>query len=310
MGSEAWSSKPLWSAMHFTTAEQQSRPIPHNTPAQQPESDVDWAALWQRDIALPALSANEIYWSSRAHGVNVMTQRGGYTSELLARIDARPGETVIDMGCSTGMLAVPLALQGNPVIACDFSTAVLTRLEQSSRASGVEDLVEARKLFWFDSWDDLPVADVFVASRPIYARDLPAAILNIEAHARRRCYVTAATRFSVRHDPTMLEAIGRKPPTRSESVYIANMLAQMGRFPEISYVTRNLPAFGESLEEVREEYERQDGPFTPEESVLLDAFIRDHFRVITDSEGLSMLRRTYKRPATWAFISWNPLPKP
>lgn len=307
MSSEAWSKKPLWSAMHFTTAEQQSRPIPHNTPAHQPESGVDWAELWKRDIAQPALTANEIYWSSRAHGINVMTQRGGYANELLSRIDVRPGESVIDMGCSTGTLAVPLAVQGNFVTACDFSTAVLARLEQTARASGVSENIETRNVFWFDSWDDLPVADIFVASRSLYARDLPAAILNIEAHARRRCYVTAATRNSVRHDPVMLEAIGREAPTRSECIYIANMLGQMGRFPEMTYVTRNLPAFGESLEEVRDEYERQDGPFTPHESELLDAFIRDNYRVITDSEGLSMLRRTYKRPATWAFISWNPL---
>lgn len=306
MGSEAWSKKPLWSAMHFTTAEQQSRPIPHSTPATQPESAADWAELWKRDVAQPALTANELYWTSRAHGINVVTQRGGYASELLARIDIRPGETLIDMGCSTGSLAIPLATQGNRVIACDFSTVMLARLEQTARASGVAENIETRKLFWFDSWDDLPVADIFVASRPLYARDLPAAILNIEAHARRRCFVTVSTRQSVRHDPVMLEAIGRTPPTRSESVYFANMLAQMGRFPEISYVTRNIPAFGESLQDVREEYERQDGPFTAQESEQLDAFIRQNFHVITDSEGLSMLHRTYKRPATWAFISWNP----
>ena len=292
--------------MHFTTAEEQSRPIPNETPGTQAESGVDWAELWKRDVALPALTSNEIYWSSRAHGVNVMTQRGGYANELLSRIDIRPGETLIDMGCSTGSLAVPLATQGNFVTACDFSTAVLTRLEQTARATGVADNIETRKTFWFDSWDDLPVADIFVASRSLYARDLPAAILNIEAHARRRCYLTAATRHSVRHDSVMLEAIGRPVPQRSESVYIINMLTQMGRLPEVFYVTRNLPTFGESLDEVREEYERQDGPFTPAEQEKLAAFIEQNYQAVTDSEGLAMLRRTYKRPATWAFISWNP----
>ena len=219
--------------------------------------------------------------------------------------DKRPGETVIDMGCGTGSLALPLANEGVNVVACDLSSGMLGKLREQAEADGVIDNLDIRKVSWLDSWEDLPVADVFFASRSLFSRDLRETLLKMEAHTRRRVCIAVSTSFSPGHDHEMLKAIGRPEPNLSEATYIVNLLLEMGRLPELSYILHNRPVFGETIEEVRANYEREDGPFTPEEEALLNAHIAKHYSMGVDEEGNPVVLRDYRHRNEWAFISWN-----
>lgn len=279
----------------------QSEPLAH-----QVESDIDWAELWKTNRMHATLSESTLhYWSDRTYRFKATSRPSGYARAFLERTHLGDGESVIDMGCGAGTLALPIAMEGHKVFACDYSQPMLDRLEQFAGMAGVSSNIETYHVSWADSWDDLPVADVFIASRSLCTRDLYTSITNMEAHTRRRCIVTVPTRFSPRHDSTMLEAIGRHGIVPSEDVYVTNLLMQMGRLPELSYIKRLYPPVGEDLLDVREAYEREDGPFTPEESKKLDEFIAQNFKMATDSLGVSIVHRSYVREVCWAYIAWD-----
>lgn len=279
----------------------QSEPLAH-----QVESDIDWSELWKTNRMHATLSESTLhYWSDRTYRFKATSRPSGYARAFLERTHLGDGESVIDMGCGAGTLALPIAMEGHKVFACDYSQPMLDRLEQFAGMAGVSSNIEPYHVSWAESWDDLPVADVFIASRSLCTRDLYGSIANMEAHTRRRCIVTVPTRFSPRHDSAMLEAIGRHGIVPSEDVYVTNLLMQMGRLPELSYIKRLYPPVGEDLLDVRETYEREDGPFTPEESKKLDEFIAQNFKMATDSLGVSIVHRSYAREVCWAYIAWD-----
>jgi hypothetical protein len=182
---------------------------------------------------------------------------------------------------------------------------MLDHLEDEARAAGLLDRLDIRQLSWRDAWEDLPVADVFVASRSLRAPDLAQTVLKMERHARRRVCLTVSAGESPAHDVHMLAAIGRPDCNRSEYVYVANMLMQMGRLPELAYIEHDRPPVGATADEVRAEFEREDGPFSAEESELLDAFIARNFVFSQADDGTPVVERRYRRAVRWAFIAWS-----
>jgi precorrin-6B methylase 2 len=227
-----------------------------------------------------------------------------YAADFLRLAGLLPGETVIDMGCGTGSLALPVAAQGHHVTACDLSGGMLSRLRARAQAAGVADAIDIRKMSWLDDWDDLPVADVMFASRSLYSTDMRATLLKMERHARRRCCATVATVDSPLHDRTMLEAIGRSQPKTSEHVYLFNLLAQMGRLPEIAYISHVKPTFGNTFDEVVAEFTRDAGPLSDEEHARLERYVAEHFD-FENRTPQGMPRRNYTQIVRWAFVGWD-----
>ena len=270
--------------------------------AVQPESCLDWRSLWLGERKDRDDTENAAFWNKKAVSFTATCQRSTYAQEYLELAGVRPGESVIDMGCGSGTLALPLASEGHQVTACDISTGMLDKLAEQAREAGIAHNIDVRELSWLASWDDLPVADVFLASRSLYSADLYETILKIERHARRRACITVSTQEAPSHDNTMLQAIGRAPSAKEEYVYIANLLMQMGRYPQIAYIAHVKPVFGSTVEEIRAEFEREDGPFTAEESCALDGFIA---RMFEPGEDGGAMRRAYERRVRWAFIAWD-----
>lgn len=276
--------------------------------AVQPESGVDWDALWLDEFGGHGGKEDAGYWDARSADFEVSPVRSAYAEGFVARSGLRPGDTVIDMGCGSGALALPLAAEGHRVVACDISEGMLSRLRDGARACGGGALgnLDLRRVSWLGDWEGLPQADLFFASRSLYSDDLRQTLLKMEAHARRRVCVTVATHDSPRHDTAMLRAIGRAPRRHCEHVYLVNLLMQMGRMPELSYLASTRPPNAASLAEVRQGYEREDGPFSAEESERLDAFIAARYAVRAGEDGRPRVSRDYERVVRWAFVAWEP----
>ena len=69
------------------------------------------------------------YWNHRA-ATFTRTATCDYELWLMRLLALDPADTLLDMGCATGTLAVPLARAGHRVHACDFAEAMLAILNQ------------------------------------------------------------------------------------------------------------------------------------------------------------------------------------
>lgn len=81
-------------------------------------------------------------WSGRVaswdqHGSAALTQ---VTAAVLEAADVSPGAQVVDLGCGTGQISLPLALRGAQVLAVDVSSAMVRRLQSEARRRGASSL--------------------------------------------------------------------------------------------------------------------------------------------------------------------------
>jgi len=81
-------------------------------------------------------------WSGRVaswdqHGSAGLTK---VTAAILDRADAGPADHVVDLGCGTGQLSLPLANRGAQVLAVDVSPAMIGRMLSEAERLGVTSL--------------------------------------------------------------------------------------------------------------------------------------------------------------------------
>src|SRR5215475_11497125 len=89
------------------------------------------AARWQRYV-----------WSRRARSwdQHASPALGSVTSAVLAATTVRPGDAVLDLGCGTGQISLPLAEQGADVLAIDVSPAMAGRLRADAGRRGLRSV--------------------------------------------------------------------------------------------------------------------------------------------------------------------------
>jgi ubiquinone/menaquinone biosynthesis C-methylase UbiE len=74
------------------------------------------------------------FWSTRVNTWDHHTPAGleKVTAAMLAAVHVQPGDQVIDLGCGTGQLSLPLAERGARVLAIDVSAEMVRRLRDNA----------------------------------------------------------------------------------------------------------------------------------------------------------------------------------
>lgn len=274
------------------------------------------------------------YWNHRA-ATFTRTATCDYELWLMRLLALDPADTLLDMGCATGTLAVPLARAGHRVHACDFAEAMLAILNQ--RAAQESLPITPHLLAWDDDWQAAGLGensvDVAFASRSLMAADVQPYICKLDLAARAKAAVVVPGGSLPSADPQLLAHLGRPaaPPRAVESV--KRVLADLGRVPVLSTTTTTLrpmrfASFKEGLANLR----RLAGPepFSAQEQELFDAYAVEHFQQVpgamptkqdwhksqserpqkqsADSFGVEAENHwvlDYDLPVTWKFIGWR-----
>ena len=164
---------------------------------------------------------------------------GTYESRLLGLLALEPGQTVLDMGCATGTLAVPLGRRGHAVHACDFAERMLKVL---GRVVADERLpVTAHLLAWEDDWAAEGLGencvDAAIASRSLGSRSMRERLRRLDGVARHKAAITVSAGVTPSRDPRLLALLGREVDERPERVSDAvGILCDLGRLPVVAYL--------------------------------------------------------------------------
>ena len=140
-------------------------------------------------------------------------------------------DTVLDIGCGPGVLAIPLASKVRSVVMLDPSRAMLDLAEAHAESRGLTNLISLN-----EAWEDTDLAklgevDYVIASYSLAMRDLRAAIEKMNAVARKGVYlywfngVTTWEKISADLRPVIY---GDEPLVRGKADVIYGLLSQMG----------------------------------------------------------------------------------
>ena len=158
-------------------------------------TSMDWNEEWKELQKVRRHADDAAFWDKRSATFTTKDAPNLYVEKFLEYAGIRPGETVFDMGCGTGALAVPLGEAGHKVVAADFSQGMLDQMQSRLDEAGVRT-VFPKLMSWEDDWPAFGVregmTDVAVASRSIATADLRDALLRLTEVARRRVCITLA----------------------------------------------------------------------------------------------------------------------
>ena len=281
----------------------------------------DWAEEYREIQRLRAEPDSSRYWDGRAPSFAVGAQeRGPYVERFLRLAGIREGESVLDMGCGAGTLAVPLGREGHEVIAADFSQGMLAQLAQTLSERGIETVRPVR-MSWQDDWHAAGVGsncvDVAVASRSAVTDDMLESFRKLSDAARRRVCITVPTSSFPRAQDAMVDAMGLACADVREHLYALLIAVQAGFAPELSYIeSRHVDTF-DSFDEAFAELARVADAASslagrassePAREALrswLAGNLVDNPDHDPNAPRAGRLRLRDERIVRWAFISWD-----
>ena len=255
---------------------------------------------------------SQAYWNKRA-ATFTRDATSDYERWLLDLLALEAGEEVLDMGCATGTLAVPLARAGHRVHGCDFAEAMLAILEE--RAAAEKLPITSHLLAWEDDWEEAGLGkdsvDVAFASRSLMSGDVSACVRKLDAAARSRAAIVVPDSLLPSRDPRLLTYLGRAARRPRIVRDVTRALSSLGRTPVFATTRTFRPMRFSSFDEARTDLRRLAGPepFTAREHRLFDAYAAQHFvrraAEFPSGEPSEMWVLDYKLPVTWVFIGWR-----
>ncbi|MCF7839043.1 MAG: methyltransferase domain-containing protein [Candidatus Marinimicrobia bacterium] len=265
--------------------------------------DVD-ALFAGRMAAGPFRAMGATQWDQRASRLRPgELVADDYTRALLQRLepDIAASRSLLDVGCGNGNLLLALAPRLAWAGGLGFSPAMLRRLRARAAAARLRGLRTWLRA-WDDDWSDLPVADIVVASRSFTTPHLTPALRKLEAHARRRVFLTYKTGPAFL-PADLLRALGRHGlPGRPSYLYLLLALHKMGRWPQLEFLAdHRRPTPLKNLAELRQRVTWSLGPLATPDRRALKAYYEALPR---DQAG----RALFHNPFHWALISWAPGP--
>jgi len=218
-----------------------------------PESTAFWVQSWARkraeSVFLSSQQASADRWQAFYDGMTerdaavwvAMGDFGGRVADLFFRERViSSGQSVLDVGCGTGTLALPLSRMGARVLALDSSPGMLRILASAAAArphDPVQICVGNFETFTTVSRFDLAVAACFPPALS------PEGLTRLEDLSRGEAAVvvgTGAEAFPFRRDLWAAVMGGPLPSGRFHLAHLTGWLLASGRMPNLRHIGLDL----------------------------------------------------------------------
>ena len=266
-----------------------------------PILDIDFNALYRKQCQRSSFGRRtRTDWDQRAAPRSRHEKGSDYARKFMARLDLTDVDAILDIGCGSGNLALPLARRVRRVHALDFSPEMLRLLRAQARAEGVRNITTHRRA-WTDDWSGIPRADLAICSRAMAVADLQAALAKMTAHARKRCYLTLHAGHSFL-SADVYRVLRRPVTPRPNYIYAVNILYQMGYHARVDFLHTTGGLAYDSVGEFIDGIRWRLGRLAPAEEKRLRAYF---LALPRGADG----RTVYRHDFEWALLSWEQAPR-
>jgi len=256
---------------------------------------IDFAAMYKEHKGatdFKGKSADD--WSAKAAEMAPRMIRSPYVDTFLSKMEFGSEDTVLDIGCGPGTLALALATKVKKVIAIDYAEGMLEQLHLHAAEQGISN-IETYHMGWDDDWSALPKVDIVIASRSMEVRDLEAALSKMSAHAAKACYLTYKVGGSY-VDMEILDFIGKRIIPKPDYWYIPLILYQKGYLPKVDYIETERGSIAVQSED----------EFVTSLRWSLGALDDEQERKARHYYDKVIAKEQHRpKPFNWAFISWK-----
>lgn len=230
-------------------------------------------------------------WDAKAEDLNKRIHQSIYNEQFLSCVNTSDANTLLDVGCGPGNLALRFARKLETVYAMDYSSQMLRILSENAASKKIEN-IKTFAMSWEDEWACLPKADIVIASRSMEVSDMKRALIKLDAQALKKVYLTYKVGGSFL-DMELLDFIGKEIIPKPDYIYILNILYSLGINAQVSFLeSENNDLNIKTYEGLQKRIEWSLGELTEEQTSRLKRYF---------DEG----KKPKQSKIGWALISWE-----
>lgn len=257
--------------------------------------DIDFNKLYieQKHLSSFKTKGKEA-WNKKAHSMNKRVHESIYNEQFLSLIDLSDINTILDVGCGVGNLSLKLAINVKEVNSLDYSPVMLKILEENAKEKKIENINIINKS-WYDSWDEVPFADLVIASRSMEVKDMKEALLKLNNKANKKVVLTYKKGGSFVSEE-ILEVLQRDIVKKPDYIYLINILYSLGINASVEFIqSEGRSTIYTSKEKFIESVSWSIDGLTTNEINRLEKYY----------ELLDKSKKNEKDFVYWAVISWD-----
>jgi len=233
-------------------------------------------------------------WNKKAFHMNERIHKSIYNDQFLNAINYENCNSVLDVGCGVGNLSLKISSKVKDVYSMDYSPSMLEQLKKNASQSNITN-INPIEHSWYDSWDEIPSADIVIASRSMEVKDMKAALQKLHSKANKRVYLTYKVGGSFLDDD-ILKAIKKDVIKKPDYIYLLNILYSMGINASVNFLkSEGRSSMFTDIDNFVKSVTWSLGELTADEEIAL----RDYYNNVSEEEKI---RNKY---VYWALISWE-----
>ncbi|RXJ95155.1 SAM-dependent methyltransferase [Malaciobacter molluscorum] len=233
-------------------------------------------------------------WNNKAPSMNERVHSSIYNDEFLNRLDLNGVDTLLDVGCGVGNLSLKLAKKLHKVYSLDYSSKMLELLIDNAKKQNINNITTINKS-WYDDWDDVPNADLVIASRSMEVKDMKEALLKLNKKANKKVVITYKKGGSFVSNE-ILDALKKDIVKKPDYIYILNILYSLGIYAKIDFInSEGRNTIYSSKERFIQSISWSIGSLSEDEIKNLEIYY----------DSLPNEQKDKEEYVQWAMISWN-----
>jgi FkbM family methyltransferase len=269
--------------------------------------NINWDTMWREGIEITQGKDDQVStWDRSAPQWNRGMNNGDYSRNFLQHAKLRSDWTVLDVGCGTGALALPIAKKVKQVTALDSSKEMLKFLQENAARDGISNITCVNSLMSEAvNKGQIGKYDVVIASRSIalVEHDLEKQLNYINNAAKKYVYITQ--RASERtYDIEVYKVLG-KPHRDGPSYFIVlAQLYKMGICANLEFLECKMSYTFKDLNDAVNSWKNRFAKIGQPLNAADEKTLRNHLAKVLRPRTDGLLEVSDFKP-TWALISWR-----